>query len=198
MKKEDLRITKTKRDLRNAIIILLKDKPFEKVTVSDICEKAMINRMTFYKHFQDKYDLIEHTVVFLIEELFVSVANEQQDKNLYEDAVEFCVALTKKVIEECFEKRVVLKTLLGRNTGIVNDVILKTISKYMELLIKEIDKSKKAKYPVSVITSFMTGGCANLLYHWVVHSNEYEKQKFVDDSTNFVRQLLESGLFFEN
>ncbi|MBQ1608854.1 MAG: TetR family transcriptional regulator, partial [Lachnospiraceae bacterium] len=38
---------------------LMMEKPFEKVTVSDICEVAMIPRATFYNYFEDKYDLLE-------------------------------------------------------------------------------------------------------------------------------------------
>ena len=57
-KKEDVRITRSKRDLRNAFIELIKSRPFEKIAVTDICKAAMINKMTFYKHYQDKYALL--------------------------------------------------------------------------------------------------------------------------------------------
>ena len=38
---------------------LMMEKPFEKITVSDICEQAMIPRATFYNYFEDKYDLLD-------------------------------------------------------------------------------------------------------------------------------------------
>ena len=38
---------------------LLKEKPFNKITVNDIANKCDINRQTFYYHFQDIRDLIE-------------------------------------------------------------------------------------------------------------------------------------------
>ena len=38
---------------------LMMDKPFEKITVSDICDVAMIPRATFYNYFEDKYDLLD-------------------------------------------------------------------------------------------------------------------------------------------
>ena len=69
MKKEDLRVTKTKRDLRLALLQLLKKYSFEKISVSDVCSEAMINRMTFYKHFDDKYDLLNHTMESLAGEV---------------------------------------------------------------------------------------------------------------------------------
>ena len=54
--KEDARIMRSKRDLRAALMELLKSTPFEKIAVIDICNKAMINKVTFYKHYADKYD----------------------------------------------------------------------------------------------------------------------------------------------
>ena len=38
---------------------LLKEKPFNKITVNDIASKCDINRQTFYYHFQDIRDLVE-------------------------------------------------------------------------------------------------------------------------------------------
>ena len=38
---------------------LLSDKPFRKITVQDISDAALVHRSTFYKHFQDQYDLLE-------------------------------------------------------------------------------------------------------------------------------------------
>ena len=38
---------------------LLKEKPFNKITVNDIAKKCDINRQTFYYHFQDIQDLVE-------------------------------------------------------------------------------------------------------------------------------------------
>ena len=57
-KREDIRITKSKRDLCNALVELMKSTPFKKITVGDICSTAMINKMTFYKHYADKYELL--------------------------------------------------------------------------------------------------------------------------------------------
>ena len=42
-KREDIRITKSKRDLRNALTEMMLTTPFEKITVGEICEKAMVN-----------------------------------------------------------------------------------------------------------------------------------------------------------
>ena len=62
-KKEDIRIKRSKYELNAALYKLLKEKSFSKITVIDICETANINRMTFYNHYQDKYDLFNESIL---------------------------------------------------------------------------------------------------------------------------------------
>lgn len=54
----DLRIRRTHHFLQEAMIELITEKGFDAITVGDITERAMINRATFYRHYQDKYDLV--------------------------------------------------------------------------------------------------------------------------------------------
>jgi len=44
----------------NAVLKLLNRRNFEKITVNDICEEALVSRATFYAHFNDKYDLFKY------------------------------------------------------------------------------------------------------------------------------------------
>lgn len=48
----------TKLALSNALKELLTEQPFEKISISDICQKCSMNRKSFYYHFRDKYDLV--------------------------------------------------------------------------------------------------------------------------------------------
>ena len=48
----------TKQALANALKELLAEQPFDKISVSDICERCFMNRKSFYYHFRDKYDLV--------------------------------------------------------------------------------------------------------------------------------------------
>lgn len=50
---------RTDRAITNALISLLKVKPFEKITVQDILDETPVNRATFYAHFHDKYEIAE-------------------------------------------------------------------------------------------------------------------------------------------
>lgn len=53
----------TKRALEESLKKMLLKKPVNKITISDITEDCGINRMTFYYHFKDIYDLVEWSCV---------------------------------------------------------------------------------------------------------------------------------------
>ena len=55
---EDRRITRSKKALRDAIVALMEERDFDDITVNDLCERADLNRGTFYNHFRDKDDLL--------------------------------------------------------------------------------------------------------------------------------------------
>lgn len=56
---EDLRVRRTRKLLTQALIEGSVEKGFAALTVRDITERAMVNRSTFYRHYLDKYDLLE-------------------------------------------------------------------------------------------------------------------------------------------
>lgn len=57
--KNDARVRYTKMIIQQVFIDLLKEKPVSKISVTEICKRAEINRTTFYKHYLDVYDLLE-------------------------------------------------------------------------------------------------------------------------------------------
>jgi AcrR family transcriptional regulator len=60
--REDLRVKRTHKLLQEALIDLTVQKGFAAVTVSDLTKFAGINRGTFYRHYEDKFDLLNHYV----------------------------------------------------------------------------------------------------------------------------------------
>ena len=66
--------TATKMDL--ALISLLEKKPFEYITVSEICETAGVNRSTFYLHYETIGDLLCETARHLIDEFLSYFSND--------------------------------------------------------------------------------------------------------------------------
>lgn len=55
----DPRVLRTHKLLLEALIELSAERGFDAITVGDIARRATVNRATFYRHYQDKYDLLE-------------------------------------------------------------------------------------------------------------------------------------------
>lgn len=70
-KKENQRVKLTKRIFRESLIELLQNKKLRQITVSELCNKAELNRSTFYKYYGNTYDV------------FAEIENEvmEQSKN---------------------------------------------------------------------------------------------------------------------
>jgi AcrR family transcriptional regulator len=62
VRKVDPRIRRTRQLLQQAFMDLMKEKSFQSITVQDIAERATVNRVTFYAHFEDKYALLQYTI----------------------------------------------------------------------------------------------------------------------------------------
>lgn len=71
--KIDPRIIRTRRLIMDAFIHVIQKKEFKDITINDITSEATVNRVTFYYHFIDKYDLLEKVTK---EEFMNTVYNE--------------------------------------------------------------------------------------------------------------------------
>jgi len=67
-KRVDPRIKRTRQLLQQALMDLMREKSFQAITVQDIAERATVNRVTFYAHFEDKYALLEYTMREMIKQ----------------------------------------------------------------------------------------------------------------------------------
>ncbi len=55
--KEDLRVIKTRKLIKETFFEMRETMPLEKIHVRELCKRAMINKSTFYNHYMDIYDL---------------------------------------------------------------------------------------------------------------------------------------------
>lgn len=72
MKKDDSldpRVIKTREAILEALLSLCESKGFGRTSVGDIVEHARINRATFYKHYRDKFDLVEKVFEATLEQI---------------------------------------------------------------------------------------------------------------------------------
>ena len=110
----DLRIRRTHHFLQEAMIELITEKGFDAITVGDIAERAMINRATFYRHYQDKYDLVakifEEAANHLIEDmkpLHKDIDPGEKEENLRE--------IWNQLFEHVAEHAQLYRAMLGKN-----------------------------------------------------------------------------------
>lgn len=99
----DLRVQKTERALTEALLTLLKEKPFEEITVSDLCETAMVRRATFYKHFRDKHEFLDFCMTHRLRKLEPPCA-----VMCAEDPVAYCIDATRDMLRFLQENRVLI------------------------------------------------------------------------------------------
>src|SRR5207302_8922375 len=55
----NLRVKRTQKLLREALIELIEERGFDALTIGELTERAMVSRAAFYRNYQDKYDLVE-------------------------------------------------------------------------------------------------------------------------------------------
>jgi len=75
--------------MNEALIAVLETKPFEYITVKEICEKACVNRSTFYLHYENTRDLLDETTRHLLDDFLscfpvdtTNIANQFADCEL--------------------------------------------------------------------------------------------------------------------
>lgn len=59
--------------LQQAFFQLLTEKPFEKITLKELCDTAMVPRSTFYRYFEDKYDLLGYCLQNFFEHMDLDI-----------------------------------------------------------------------------------------------------------------------------
>lgn len=72
----DRRTRYTKAAIRDALFTLLKEKPLSKVTVTDICKLADINRSTFYSYYEDVNALMTQIQNDVFQDVLITITNE--------------------------------------------------------------------------------------------------------------------------
>ncbi len=70
-KKQDLRVKRTKNSLNRALLTLMEKKNFTDITIQELADEAMINRVTFYSHYSDKYELLDQCVKDNLDEIML-------------------------------------------------------------------------------------------------------------------------------
>ena len=91
MKKEDRRVTMTRRMLKEALTGMLKTSDMYHITIRELCARADVNRTTFYKYYGSQFDLLSDMEQDLLDYLARAVADNGGDvERIIETACAYC------------------------------------------------------------------------------------------------------------
>lgn len=74
--KTDLRVIKSRKAIKEAFLQLMEEKGYANVTITDIASKAVINRKTFYMHYETKENLYNEITDELLEDITPPIVSE--------------------------------------------------------------------------------------------------------------------------
>lgn len=181
----------TKKALAASLKEILKEKPFSKVTVSEIIDSCKVNRKTFYYHFEDIYALLKWT----LEQEAIDVVKNFDLIAEYDEAVTF-------VMDYIEENNDFLKNIyysVGREelkrffyfdfTGIVCSIVDEAENKL------KLTVSKEYK---DFVVNFFTEALVGILVDWIVSHENKDREKTMKYIFTVMRSSVVASLKNEN
>jgi len=161
----DRRINKSKTALKEALLMLMDNKDFSKITITDIVNLSNLNRGTFYKHYQTKEELLGD----LIEEVIEDLNRSYREPYLQKDKLEISDLSSSsiKIFEHVFLYRKFYKIIIHSNVlpgfqnkicQVLKDLVLQDLST-KNGLIKNINPE--------IFSSYMAYAIFGLIVEWV-------------------------------
>lgn len=146
MKPLDLRVQKTYTSLINSFEHLLREKEFEKISVTEICEAAVIRRPTFYTHFLDKYDFltffIKHKMNLIFDYAFQNLDTEENN---------FFILVFEQLLNQ-FDNLLDLIFSLQMNSDIT--IELEGIQEYGQKILRKQVSNGENKHDTIIVTEY--------------------------------------------
>lgn len=172
-KKVDLRVKRTNKLITQAFIKLLRSKTFDKITINDISDEAMINRATFYSHFKDKFDLFEQIIDKFLGE-FAAVLDEENliEKNSVNvKKIEGSLATFYEFVQENPDLARIIVT--HSNTEILSERLLAILSERYSEIFNALDvRNDNLKIPTDFVVSYITSIFVGTLNWWIGQNND--------------------------
>lgn len=173
--KTDLRIIKTNKALFEALIVLMEQKEFEKIKISDICDVALINRSTFYAHYEDKYDLL----LAIINNLKYNLENELKKNEEGNISKNYFMKMLEILINHVDKKRETYNSILKNDkNGILMDILIDVSNRDLNNRFKN-NNLITSDIPLDIITKFYLGGIINVGIDWIKNKDKYTKDELL-------------------
>ncbi len=161
VKKEDRRIRKTKKMLRESLFSLLEKKNINSITVTELTKIADVNRSTFYLYYKDVLDMmdkIQNEIYELFYETVVSAFDGEND-------VEKIVGYIQKFLDFCHDNVKVCK-FITRND--CNNNLFSRIVKSVQGVVPDSEACFDGSYdPRYYLTTFALSGMMHVIIEWL-------------------------------
>ena len=170
-KKNNLRFQENENIMIDVFVELLKRKPFEKISVKDICDESLVNRTTFYAHFQDIFELKEHAEQRFEKELLneLEINNEINHKELIKQII--------KIVKEKKEYYQIYFNGLGysRMKWGFDTLIDLGIHQYNHRILNNKNNSF-----IDYQFSFFFNGMVSILSRWLNHDCDMDENELAE------------------
>lgn len=182
----DARVRYTKMVIQQSFVTMLKQKPLNKITVKEICEKAEINRATFYKYYADAYDLLEKMEEQLLSELQIVIQESLKD------GVRNTLLRILEKIKGDGELYIALFSEYG-DTSFPMKIFRRCYNESEE----EIHK----KYPEMTevqrvwLYSYIAQGCSGILNYWISHGLKESAKEVSEFISHLISSTVNSQAF---
>lgn len=185
--KIDLRIQRTYKLLTDSLITLISEKYFEDITVGEICERAMVRRATFYKHFGDKYELF----TFLVKELQYQFEQNNPSRYELEKPQDYYVGMIDQTLSFLEQNKSMVTSILKSNASpILIDLLAKEIDFGVCCQLKE-DQKQGVILPSNpeLLSPMFTGALIYVAKWWILKNCEMSKDQIVQETVKILSNI---------
>jgi AcrR family transcriptional regulator len=180
---------RSKTMIRQAFLELLQEKPYEKITVTDIAQRADLNRSTFYAHDPDVQGLIEEIEEEIINRS-MQLLSEVTCQNIFQDPKIFLQILVQPVEEnKKLYQLLVQSDYAGRQLYRINEAFASYV-----LNSPEIPENLRSSKYFAVRINFFIGGIINTYYQWLTG----ELDCSLDDIAEDIARTIQISAFDMN
>lgn len=181
-KKEYRSALRSRRLIRQAFQELLREKPFEKITVTDIVKRADINRSTFYAHYPDVRGLVEELLSEVVERSVQLVA-EINYNQIFEDPTVFLDGLLEIGMEH-----LEIYKLMGRSDFVLRQVEQIKIE-FLEQAVTTVDVPEhiRQSHAYRIQLNFFIGGIMNTFQQWMTGALDCPVEEIMEQLAQLIR-----------
>lgn len=167
----DLRVRRTYKFLWDALMSLMTERDFESITVTEICERAMVHRTTFYKHYEDKYGLLFHGVQDELNAL-AEVLDSAVDKPLEVNEEPDTMARLVMVFEHVRRHERFYRLMLGGNGySKFNTLLRKSLADRLKRRIQQ--EAGQMAMPIDLHAQLQAAAMVGMLEWWLENDFPY-------------------------